>query len=746
MSDHSVTKIQGYQDAQLSLSKRKFGESMVLAKDVLAEALISENIPACVNAVLLIAEINNTKGRYENNTSLYDNSIQQIAETQHSFEKKKTLFPESFWDLSLKKAHTYLLQEDYSAALETLERCISEEQILDNSEKRRVACLLAFSEFHYLQNDYEEAVHYTKAALEYLNDEAGDEVLLDIYSQFVRIYLRKHEYNEILEYGTKTVELSRKLKDNEKEFIGLNAIAVYHGTKYDFKMAMLYFRNALDKGDEIGYRYGIAYCLINIATIYANLFNYNEALERYTKVLNEFEDVLDDSTGLIIMNNVGNIYFTVGKSEEALEYFMRSLSIAESIQYDEMKAHTMAIISRTLVAQKKYEEALEYAFQSEALIDKTGSREGKQINYITLGNIYYKLENFDLAMKYVGKGIVASKQVKDSVSEIKGYRLMSNIMRKKGNFEKALDYQIIYSQAQEKYAMDQRNRQIIDIEIRYDIQQKEKEIKLLRKYKDAIAIQHEKIVEQNEKLKSVNNDLMQFAYAVSHDLKEPLRMIGSYSQLIERRYAPQLDESSEEFFKYVNEGVGRMTRLLDDLLKYAVIGKADDGDWEEVALNEVLDVTQFSLKLVIEESDAIITSNELPRVLTNRSYITQLFQNLISNAVKFRKTGVQPRIEIQYNKINGHHQISFRDNGIGIPADALGRIFVVFQRLHKRNTYSGTGIGLSICMKIIERLGGSITVESEEGIGSIFTVALPFEPQIENEGQNDTSFLLDDGL
>ena len=736
--------MQEYDHARISLSQRQFDKAMSYAKIALEKSFDIHGVNRKISAILLIVDIYNTQGRYQVNHDLYQKSLEYLENgyTLLANDDKE----EIYWKLQLKKAETLLLLSNYEAANNILEQCIDPDALNSLSPKISLKTLLTYSEYHYLQNEYDIAVNYVEIALDGLENETDKILCLEVYSQAVRVYLRRHEYGKIYEFGIKTLELSKEYNDYEKEFIGLNAIAVYHGTKYDFKMAMLYFRNALDKSREIDYRYGIAYCLINIGTIYANLFNYNEALDRYTRVLEEYEDSLDDSTGLIIMNNIGNIYYTVGKFDEALDYFERSLVLAESIHYTEMLAHTMAQISRTLVAQKRYDEALDYAFKSEALIEESGNEEGKQINYITLGNIYYKLGDHNLAMKYVGKGIVSSKQVKDSVSEIRGYRLMSNIFKEKGNFEKALDYQLIYSQAQEKYAMEQRNRQIIDIEIRYDFQQKEKEVELLKRYKETLLAQRDTISAQNEKLTDVNKDLMQFAYAVSHDLKEPLRMIGSYSQLIQRRYTTNLDASSDEFFGYVNEGVSRMNKLLDDLLKYAVIGRDDNQDWEEVDLQEVLEITKFNLKLVIEESKTNITSNKFPSIETNRAYMTQLFQNLISNAIKFTKKDQVPEINIHYELVDDQHQIIFQDNGIGMPAEALGRIFLIFQRLHKRDGYEGTGIGLSICMKIIERLGGSISVESEEGIGSKFTVLLPITPPSNSIDENDPTLFLDDGL
>ncbi|MGK0388134.1 MAG: tetratricopeptide (TPR) repeat protein, partial [Maribacter sp.] len=416
--------IKEYEHARMSLSRRQFDKAMSYSKVALEKSFNAHGINQKVAALLLIIDINNTQGRYQDNNELYRKSLEYLSNGYALLASNNK--EEIFWELQLKKAETLLLLSKYEEANSILEQCMEPDILNLLSQRISLKTLLVYSEYHYIQNEYDVAINYVEIALDGIENETDKMLCLEVYSQAVRVHLRRHEYGKIYEFGIKTLELSKEYNDYEKEFIGLNAIAVYHGTKYDFKMAMLYFRNALDKSREINYRYGIAYCLINIGTIYANLFNYNEALDRYTKVLEEYEDSLDDSTGLIIMNNIGNIYYTVGKLDEALDYFERSLVLARSIHYTEMLAHTMAQISRTLVAQKRYDEALNYAFKSEALIEKSGNEEGKQINYITLGNIYYKLGDHNLAMKYVGKGIVSSKRVKDSVSEIRGYRLMSN--------------------------------------------------------------------------------------------------------------------------------------------------------------------------------------------------------------------------------------------------------------------------------------------------------------------------------
>ncbi len=719
-----VPTIKDLAEAEISLCQRKFTDSLDLANSALEKALESDGIESKARILLLMSRIFNTQGRYNYDCDFHDKSLAYLNAALRFFPEKKGFY----WDIQIEKGLTYLHKEYFGDAIAIFEECQNSIEEIENIPCTQAKFLLALSELHYQKNEYDESIDNASKTLEIAGEnELGDKLYLEIYSQLVKVYLRRHEYTKVLEYGNLTLELSKKLEDKEKEYIGLNAIGVYNASQNDFKTAMFNFMNGYDISSKINFKYGVAHSLINIGTIYAKLFNYNEALERYNIVLDNYENVIDDSTVLTIMNNAGNIYFVVGDLEKAMDYFERALSMAREMNYTKMLVHTLSQISGTLLAQGKYREALKYAFESEEIIEKTSNLEGKQTNYITLGNIYYKLGDFDLAMKYIGKGIIGSKQIKDTANEIKGYRIMSNIFQEKGDYKKALEYQLIYSQAQENYAIDQRNRQIIDIEIQYDIQKKEQEIKLLTKFQNELIRKNNKIAEQNEQLKVANENLKQFTYVVSHDLNEPLRMIGSYSNMIQKRYADQLDESSEEFFAYVNTGVTRMSKLLKDLLKYTTVG--ENMEWREtVNLNDVLDGTLLNFALKISESNALIKKQDLPTIVSSESLVSQLFQNLIGNALKFNKPGTPPEISISCEQEEGKYLISFRDRGIGIPQDELDRIFVIFQRLHKRSDYQGTGIGLSICMKIIKKLKGTLSVQSEEGQGSIFTVGLPINP------------------
>jgi len=233
----------------------------------------------------------------------------------------------------------------------------------------------------------------------------------------------------------------------------------------------------------------------------------------------------------------------------------------------------------------------------------------------------------------------------------------------------------------------------------------------------------QRLADKVEELARSNRDLEQFAYAASHDLQEPLRMVASYTQLLAERYGGKLDENADKFLGYAREGALRMQVLIRDLLTFSRVVQAGvprknvDCD---VALEEALQ----SLTAAIEESGAVVTHTALPNVWADQTQIAQVFQNLIGNAIKFHN-GAPPQCAVSAEKSGCNWLFSVSDNGIGIAPEYAENIFVVFQRLHARTEYPGNGIGLAICKKIIEHYGGTIWVESKVGEGSTFKFTLP---------------------
>jgi len=247
-------------------------------------------------------------------------------------------------------------------------------------------------------------------------------------------------------------------------------------------------------------------------------------------------------------------------------------------------------------------------------------------------------------------------------------------------------------------------------------------VSIVRDVTDRKAVEAQ-LRESAAELRQSNAELEQFAYVASHDLQEPLRMVASYTQLLSRRYKGKLDDDADEFIGYAVDGATRMQALINDLLTYARAGTRE----RPMVLTDVASIVDSviaDLTPSITEANATVTRSDLPTLVADPVQMTQLFQNLISNAIKFRGD-TPPAVRVTAERDKHQWRFGIEDNGIGIAQEYADRIFVIFRRLHSRDEYPGTGIGLSICKKIVERHGGRIWVESRPGDGSTFFFTLP---------------------
>jgi signal transduction histidine kinase len=583
-----------------------------------------------------------------------------------------------------------------------------------------VRSLIEASRLKEHQNDLATALSLAlqaEAAFEKCVDKT-DELYADLLQHLAQIHRRRQDFEKLDTYSQKLLEISRKIKDQALEATALLNLGIVRSIESDYRSAMTHFVESLEQSERVGFRSNVAHCLINIGNVYANLFNYEDAFDRYNKALTDYADVLNENTRIAVNLNIGNLCHATEQYDLANEYFEKGLEIADKNDKNDMSAHANTLICRALLADRRSIEAKRHLEKGAV---------SHPIHLLNVAEIHFAEGNTEGAALQTVDGIEAAKSAKDDTSELRGFRLLADIYEKIGDFGRAFKAEKIYSTKQIDYLRMQRTMHALDLEIRFSLREKQQRIEELTKensFQGILLEKSDQIAQQNAQLKQANEELQQFAFITSHDLKEPLRMIGSFSQVIQQNYAEKLGGETGTYFRFINDGVTRMNALLDALLQYATIGKIEI-EPEDVSIAEVVGIAKDNLHVKIEETFGNIMCGELPKVVSMQSLLVQLFQNLIGNALKFNKPNSRPIILINAEEQRDNWLFSVEDNGIGIDKEHADRIFVIFQRLHNRDKYEGTGIGLSICQKIVHQLGGKIWVESEPSKGATFFFTLP---------------------
>lgn len=282
--------------------------------------------------------------------------------------------------------------------------------------------------------------------------------------------------------------------------------------------------------------------------------------------------------------------------------------------------------------------------------------------------------------------------------------------------DEELAVQAVQKGAQDYLTKNRLEGQLLVRSLRYAVERQNLLAEVVRQSRELTRV--------NEELQRSNKELEQFAYVASHDLQEPLRMVSSYVQILAEDYSGRLDQNAERFIGYVVDGATRMKVLIDDLLTFSRVG-TQGRPFDAADCNYIIEQVLADQAPAIDSSGAMVTHGQLPTVSGDATQLAQLLQNLVSNALKYRRD-VAPRVHVDVETGKEAWVFSVRDNGIGVAPHHYDRIFQMFQRLHHRNEYPGTGIGLAVCHKIVERHGGRIWLESELGEGSTFYFTIPF--------------------
>jgi signal transduction histidine kinase len=418
---------------------------------------------------------------------------------------------------------------------------------------------------------------------------------------------------------------------------------------------------------------------------------------------------------------LGNSYIDEQKYEEAIKFY--ELALADTLE-DEYhnRASIYSNIGFCLIEINQYNKAEEYLLISLAIREEHCTKDDVAISLMLLADIYIRNDNLTQAEDYL---IRTYKNFKETGNKHHLLIAIESIIRlyKKMNYgDKVIAFYEEYVALQQLVNNMINQNQLAEVEAKFRTEQREKEATLLRQ-------KNIEIEEYARQLEISNSELRQFAHFASHDLKEPLRMISIYIGLLQRKLVDKLDDEEKQFLAFAVDGSHRMETLINDLLVLSKVNAVSKQ--EQVNLNEVvLDVVK-NFQVEIDEGKVSITYAHLPTITADRIYMVQLFQNLISNGIKYNTSDLK-QVDITYKKLPNTVQLVVTDNGIGIEEKYQAQIFDLFKRLHTRKEYSGSGIGLSICKKIVEQLKGTITVESESAKGTSFLINLPVQLILES--------------
>lgn len=446
----------------------------------------------------------------------------------------------------------------------------------------------------------------------------------------------------------------------------------------------------------------------------------------------DFEDVVNDlatrafNLYLSIEDNQGmaKTYITRGNQQmyqnkfaDALPYYLKAVELYEKA--GNIKDITVAYnnIATCYFNLDGHDKSIEYLKKSLAIREKYGNPNEQAVTIMLLGEAYFKTKNTGKAKEYLHKALAIFEELNNRFDLTYAYFDLSDIYHMEGDYANAYKYLKLHRDLQEELYKTEKVRIISEAQSKFELNQKEKEAELLRK-------KNAEIEEYSHKLEISNSELRQFTYVASHDLKEPLRMIGSYVGLLQKRLGEKLNEEEEQFMRYVVDGTKRMDSLIRDLLEFSKINTTLEP--EAVNLNEIITEVKHNLQETIKEKRASVNSEELPTIIADRTHMLQLFQNLTGNGIKYN-TSIKPIVHIGYHT-NGYELIfSVEDNGIGVANEYRDQIFDIFKRLHTKDEFSGSGIGLSICKKIVEQMKGRIWVEGNKDGGATFMFSIPID-------------------
>jgi signal transduction histidine kinase len=564
-------------------------------------------------------------------------------------------------------------------------------------------------------------------------------------------------------YASRSLEIAQQLKDQKAIADAIHVDGIIFWYQGKVAEASKAFFKALEIRESINDSLELARSYNNIGNVYSWQNNYREAALFYGRSL-DLRRALKDSSGMVYsMVSLAEVAARQDSLKEAERYGRQALNLARTIKASKAEAFCYEQLGRIMLSKNQLDEALEYFMDAAAINKKAGNLNQLAENYYEMAAIKSMERAHQSAIGMLRQSIDLSRTIDANDLEAAALKSLSENFAALENYDSAYFYRINHERVYEKITGEKQARILFDVQEQYRsqleqtgllIQQQKRTRQLillsvasaillasflyfiiiknrrlqrterqLKEKADEIERVNKALAVQNEDLRNSNDSLREFTYVASHDLREPLRTIGSFTTLLARRFPGHLDEQSKEYIEFIVRGTKHMSLLLDGLLSYASVSNTESIELEPVQLNMIIEDVFEILNAEIVATNAQVEVDNLPQVLGNRALLSQLFQNLIANALKFNDKA-ERRVWVRYKEMPEMHQITVEDNGIGIDEAFKSKVFQIFHRLEK-NKYKGTGLGLAICQKVVARHRGKIELESVLGEGTRFLVYLP---------------------
>ncbi|MFM9947098.1 MAG: tetratricopeptide repeat protein [Saprospiraceae bacterium] len=611
---------------------------------------------------------------------------------------------------------------------------------------------------YYKDEAYNKSLGILLEGIEYLNPPDTT------YYRYIRLIGRNYQklayYQRALEnylIYLKWAKSRNSLKDMAR--ISGSISATYQAMG-DFKKAYDFGLDCLRWNEEMRDSSGMAEAYYELGTLFFYQKNPEEALGYYKQSMAISQSLNATKALYSCLGALGSAYEELGDLEAALSYNLQSLEIARKMGQKAPEAYALHNVGTVYIKMKLYDKALDYLNASLKLKVVLDDVWGLVASYKYLGLLYIQKKDYNQAIEHLNNGLELAKGSNSKNREAELLTILGEAYEKAGNPAEAIQSLRRSADLKDSILSEAIVRELGSKKESYELLKKEREIAVLTKEREisrlrtsiiaiiafflllagwqlwrqyrlqrrSNAVLKEKnayIDGQNQLLQLANGELQQFAHVASHDLREPLRTIGSFSTLLSRHYESKFDDEAKEYQGFIQSAVKRMQHLLDDLLDYARLDHKES-DREITDLSRLVQEATLNLKSQIESTQTNIEVLSLPSLRVFPRPMVQLFQNLISNGIKYR--GAAPphiRISSSFSPQNNQYTIAVSDNGIGMEPANLERIFNMFVRLHGQGKYEGTGIGLATCKKIVERHGGKIWAESTPGKGSTFYFSIP---------------------